>query len=62
MPQLPSRNPTIGIVLIVTAMLVVPFMDAIAKLLSAQYPNSAIGVGAILFPFSRGHAVSPLAT
>ena len=58
MPQLPSRNPTIGIALIVTAMLVVPFMDAIAKLLSARYPILQLVWARFFFHFL---VVTPLA-
>ena len=58
MPQLPPRNPTIGIALIVTAMLVVPFMDAIAKLLSAQYPVLQLVWARFFFQFL---VVTPLA-
>ena len=58
MPQLLSRNPTIGIALIVTAMLVVPFMDAIAKLLSVRYPILQLVWARFFFQFL---VVTPLA-
>jgi len=38
MPYLQSQKPTLGIILLVLAMLIVPFMDATAKVLSSEYP------------------------
>ena len=38
MPYLPSQKPALGIILLVLAMLIVPFMDATAKVLSSEYP------------------------
>lgn len=38
MPYLPSQKPALGIILLVLAMLIVPFMDATAKVLSSKYP------------------------
>ena len=38
MPYLPSQKPALGIILLVLAMLIVPLMDATAKLLSSEYP------------------------
>ena len=38
MPYLPSQKPALGIILLVLAMLIVPIMDATAKVLSSEYP------------------------
>ena len=38
MQPTPSQKPILGIILLILAMLLVPFMDAIAKSLSSHYP------------------------
>jgi drug/metabolite transporter (DMT)-like permease len=44
-----SSKPSIGIAFIVSAMMIVPFMDAIAKLLSSRYPVLQIVWGRFFF-------------
>ena len=51
MQPTPSQKPILGIILLILAMLLVPFMDAIAKSLSSQYPVLQLDWSRFFFHF-----------